>query len=122
MARASVPAVVLATLTIGACSGSSSSVRVDGTLTAQGGKSSHVWTGYPGVVRAVQGGRTIASASTKSDGSFELTVKPGTYVPIGGWKQACAAPCDWQGGCAQNPPITVGRRQVHDVGIICALK
>jgi hypothetical protein len=122
MTRASVLAIVVATVAVGACSGSSSSVRLDGTLTAEGGTSSHVFVGYPGIVRAVQGSRTVTSVSTKPDGSFELSMNPGTYVLIGGWKDQCAAPCNWQAGCGQTAPMPVGQHDVHDVRIVCALK
>jgi hypothetical protein len=105
-----------------ACSGSQSSVRVNGRLTASGGTSSHVFPGYPGLVRAEQNGRTIASVGTEPDGSFDLRLKPGSYVFIGGWKDVCGAPCNWQAGCAQTDPTTVGGDGLRDLQIRCALK
>jgi hypothetical protein len=81
-----------------------------------------VFVGYPGLVRAVQGSRTITSASTKPDGSFELSVNPGTYVLTGGWQDQCAAPCNWQAGCGETVPVAVDKHDVHDVRIVCSMK
>src|ERR1700730_16877017 len=119
-------AAVVATLAVG-CSGSSATTRVDGSLTAQGvtgpaKQPSHLYVlkGYPAVVRAVQGGRTVVTTQTRPDGAFTLTLKPGNYTITGMWKYACRQPCDCQArACGQSGQISVGRHQVRNIDIVC---
>src|ERR1700688_66065 len=92
------------------CSSGSQAARITGVLRAEGGTNLGAIAGFPGLIRAVQGGRTIAASSTKPDGSFELTVKPGTYIVVGGWQGQCAAPCNWPAGCGTSDPVHVTKQ------------
>jgi len=109
-------------LTGAACSSGNGSVRAEGSLHASGGTSSAVLAGYPGIVHATQNGRTIASANTKPDGSFSMSVKPGTYVFVGGWQEQCTAPCNWQAGCGQSAPTAVTKHGATAIDVTCHLK
>jgi len=114
--------VLLIVIATGCTSSGHSTARASGVLRAAGGTTPDVRAGYPGVVRAVQGNRTVASTNTNRDGSFSLPLRLVTYVFIGGWEDACAAPCDWRAGCGQSDPTEVTKRGVSGVIVTCDLK
>jgi hypothetical protein len=79
--------------------------------------------GYPGVARAVESGRVVATTRTREDGTFTLTVKPGSYVIQGMWRDVCGAPCGWETAtCGETGPIDVKHSRVRGVVVTCDLK
>jgi hypothetical protein len=114
---------VCAVALLSACSGSSGSSGVSGSLQAVGGTSPHRYAGYPGVVRALQHGRVVATTSTQSDGTFSMSLKAGSYVIAGMWKGVCGGPCNWtKATCGEQDSVQVLAHQTEKVVVTCDLK
>jgi hypothetical protein len=109
----------VAVLLLSACAGAGKA-RVTGRLRVEvGGRAPAVHAGYPGVIRAVKDGRIVTTTSTRSDGSFALSVSPGTYLFTGMWPPACVVPCPSR-ICAQTGPVHVTKK-MHSLVIVCQL-